>query len=173
MPKSAGGKHEASPSVVVAGPNAAATLATGRQDYSGKECLPYQLIWGGFRTHLAVHPPDRPTSLRQVTNQGARKNCMFAVKDRLSLERMGLSDQVSVAHFGLHASDGVPFALRIWGACARQLARRTPCDPSRCSPAAVCKARMMELTNHLRLGAANAHFRAVHASRTQQRIERP
>ena len=68
--------------------------------------MPYQLIWGGFRTHLAVHPPDRPTSLLQVTSYGACKNCMFAMKDRLSLERMALSDRVSVAHFGVHAGDG-------------------------------------------------------------------
>jgi predicted nucleotide-binding protein (sugar kinase/HSP70/actin superfamily) len=101
---------------VAAGPNSAATLATGRRDCSGKECLPYQLIWGGFRTHLAAHPPDRPTSLLQVTNTGACKNCMFAVKDRLALERMGLSDRVSVTHFGAQADDSVPFALRIWGA---------------------------------------------------------
>jgi activator of 2-hydroxyglutaryl-CoA dehydratase/predicted nucleotide-binding protein (sugar kinase/HSP70/actin superfamily) len=103
---------------IAAGPNSAATLATGRQDCSGKECLPYQLIWGGFRTHLAGHPPDRPTSLLQVTSQGACKNCMFAVKDRLSLERMQLSDQVSVAHFGVDTGDGLPLTLRLWGAIA-------------------------------------------------------
>jgi len=102
---------------VAAGPNNAATLAAGRQDCSGKECLPYQLIWGGFRTHLAAHPPDRPTSLLQVTSQGgACKNCMFAVKDRLSLQRLGLSEQVTVGHFGVHAGAGLPFTLRIWGA---------------------------------------------------------
>jgi activator of 2-hydroxyglutaryl-CoA dehydratase/predicted nucleotide-binding protein (sugar kinase/HSP70/actin superfamily) len=103
---------------VAAGPNSAATLAAGRHDCSGKECLPYQMIWGGFRSELTAHPPDgRRTSLLQVTSAGgACRNCMFAVKDRLSIDRMGLSAQVSVDHLGVEPGDGVPFNLRIWGA---------------------------------------------------------
>ncbi|MCC6999959.1 MAG: hypothetical protein IT370_35500 [Deltaproteobacteria bacterium] len=75
-----------------------ATLAAGRRDCSGKECLPYQLIWGAFRDHLERQPTPRQTVLLQVSGQGPCRNCMFSVKDALALERADLSSRVQVRH---------------------------------------------------------------------------
>jgi len=85
---------------VAAGPTTREALVASRRDCSGKECLPYQLIWGSFRTHLEREPPDRRTLLVQVTGQGMCRNCLFSAKDRLSLDRMGLSDRVLPRHLG-------------------------------------------------------------------------
>ncbi len=69
-------------------------LRIGRRDCSGKECIPYQLFWGSFRDHLERNDDGRERVLVQVTGQGVCRNCVFSVKDQLSLERLGLSDRV-------------------------------------------------------------------------------
>jgi activator of 2-hydroxyglutaryl-CoA dehydratase/predicted nucleotide-binding protein (sugar kinase/HSP70/actin superfamily) len=97
---------------VTAGPNSAETLALGRRDCSGKECLPYQLIWGAFRSHLENAPPEERTVLVQVQGQGACRNCMFSVKDRMSIEHLGASDRVSVRHMGGERAQA--FFTRFW-----------------------------------------------------------
>jgi activator of 2-hydroxyglutaryl-CoA dehydratase/predicted nucleotide-binding protein (sugar kinase/HSP70/actin superfamily) len=43
---------------VSSGPTSPSGLSHGRHDCSGKECLAYQLIWGGFREHLVNNPPE-------------------------------------------------------------------------------------------------------------------
>jgi len=70
-------------------------MELGRRDCSGKECRPYQLIWGAFRAYLDRHPPDKPTCLVQACGNLCRAGVM-PIKDRMSLSTMGLSDQVSV-----------------------------------------------------------------------------
>lgn len=85
---------------IAAGPASSETLAHGRRDCSGKECLPYQHIWGAFRKQLTDAPPKKRTLLVQVAGQGACRNCMFSMKDRLSVEHMGLSHLVESRHFG-------------------------------------------------------------------------
>ncbi|MCC6217594.1 MAG: hypothetical protein IT376_22235 [Polyangiaceae bacterium] len=82
------------------GPNTAETMAAGRRDCSGKECLPYQLVWGAFRREIEAAPPQDRTVLVQVTGQGACRNCMFSVKDAISLEHLGVADRVTLRHFG-------------------------------------------------------------------------
>jgi predicted nucleotide-binding protein (sugar kinase/HSP70/actin superfamily) len=99
---------------VAAGPNSASALAQGRRDCSGKECLPYQMIWGAFREHLEKHPPEKRTLLVQVAGQGACRNCMFSIKDRMSLEHMGLSDRVQMRHFGAEKEGGGVFFGKFW-----------------------------------------------------------
>jgi activator of 2-hydroxyglutaryl-CoA dehydratase/predicted nucleotide-binding protein (sugar kinase/HSP70/actin superfamily) len=99
---------------VPTGPSSAESLATGRRDCSGKECLPYQLLWGSFRRHLEEHPPDRRTVLLQVSGDGACRNCMFSVKDQISLGRMGLEDKVAVRHLRPEAALPIAFVTRIW-----------------------------------------------------------
>jgi len=102
--------------VVVASETSAETLAAGRRDCSGKECLPYQLIWGSYRRHLEEHPPDKRTVLVDVTGDGACRNCMFTVRDQASLARLGLGDQVTVRHLSPQGRVHPTFTIRFWSA---------------------------------------------------------
>ena len=70
-------------------PASAELLAFGRRDCSGKECLPYQIIWGAFRKHLQDHPTDIETVLLQVTGEGRCRTCMYSIKDQMTISRMG------------------------------------------------------------------------------------
>ena len=75
------------------------TYALGRKDCSGKECLPYQLLWGSFRHYLETKPSKKRRVLLQISGQGACRNCMFSIKDKMSLEHLGMGDKVSLRHF--------------------------------------------------------------------------
>ncbi len=97
-----------------AAPASAELLAVGRRDCSGKECLPYQIIWGAFRQHLQDHPTDLETVLLQVTGEGRCRTCMYSIKDQMTLERMGLRHKVSLRHFGPESQLGPLFFARIW-----------------------------------------------------------
>jgi len=99
---------------VAAGPNTKASLAAGRRDCSGKECLPYQLVWGAFRTALEDRDPGQRTVLMEVTPAGECKNCMFAVKDRLSLQRLGLSEDVAVRYARPEPELGVQYVTKLF-----------------------------------------------------------
>ena len=81
---------------VAAPPLSESTYRCGKADCSGKECMSYQLIWGAFRKYLEENPPDKETILMQLTGQLCRAG-VYDVKDKLSIERMGLDDRVSVA----------------------------------------------------------------------------
>jgi predicted nucleotide-binding protein (sugar kinase/HSP70/actin superfamily) len=91
-------------------------LALGRRDCSGKECLPYQLIWGSFRRYLEQHPPDRRTLLIQISGRGACRNCMFSIKDQLSIERMGLAGRVALRHLRTDTELGWRYVARLYSA---------------------------------------------------------
>lgn len=97
---------------VTPGPSDAERLRAGRRDCSGKECLPYQLIWGGFRHHLDRSDDERARVLVQVTGQGVCRNCMFSVKDQLSLERLCLDDRVTMRDIQPERSLGPSFLAR-------------------------------------------------------------
>ena len=99
---------------VTTGPASASTWAAGRRDCSGKECLPYQLIWGGFREHLQQSDSDKPQVLLQVPGAGMCRNCLFTVKDQVNLARMGLSERVSSRHVGMEKGLGFGFMGRLW-----------------------------------------------------------
>ena len=99
---------------VPAGPADATTLAAGRKDCSGKECLPYQMIWGAYRHHLDEHPPTGRTLLLQVNGSGMCRNCMFSIKDQLNLRRLGLSDRVALRHGGPPPEFKVRFVTRLF-----------------------------------------------------------
>jgi len=99
---------------VSTGPASAAALATGRRDCSGKECLPYQLIWGSFREHLERQDQQQETVLLQVPGSGMCRNCMFSVKDQLTLQRMGLDGQVRSRHVGMEKALSPVFMGRLW-----------------------------------------------------------
>jgi activator of 2-hydroxyglutaryl-CoA dehydratase/predicted nucleotide-binding protein (sugar kinase/HSP70/actin superfamily) len=99
---------------VAAGPTSQAAHALGRRDCSGKECLPYQHIWGAFREQLERESLTKKTLLVQVTGQGACRNCLFSVKDRMSLAHRGLGDRVDLRHFGATRQGQSVFFGRFW-----------------------------------------------------------
>jgi activator of 2-hydroxyglutaryl-CoA dehydratase/predicted nucleotide-binding protein (sugar kinase/HSP70/actin superfamily) len=76
----------------------AVSLAAGRRDCSGKECLAYQLIWGSFRKYLDDNPPEKRTVLLELSGRGACRTCNFSMKDQISVEKMGISDRVVLRH---------------------------------------------------------------------------
>ena len=85
-------------------PDAAALRAAGAA-CSGKECLPYQLIWGSFARFLdeeAPHLEGKKALFLSAGNgfQACRAN-LFPLTEQISLERLGLSDRVEVADFSL------------------------------------------------------------------------
>jgi len=99
---------------VGSGPTDARTLAIGRRDCSGKECLPYQMIWGAFRRHLEENPTKGRTVLVQAQGQGMCRNCMFSMKDQVSLERLGVEQEVTVRHLSQEPDLGWSFLWRLW-----------------------------------------------------------
>ncbi len=99
---------------VPSGPSSPELLALGRRDCSGKECVPYQLIWGGFRQKIEQDDSGKRLVLMQVSGEGPCRNCMFSVKDQLSVERMGLGDRVSMRHYRSESSFKLPFAMKTW-----------------------------------------------------------
>ena len=96
---------------VAAPPLSYENFSCGRRDCSGKECLSYQLVWGAFREYLDKNPPDKETRLMQITGQMCRAG-VFDVKDKISLERMGLDERVSVT--GLRVGGGPAMTAIIW-----------------------------------------------------------
>ncbi|MCC6525992.1 MAG: hypothetical protein IT373_25320 [Polyangiaceae bacterium] len=109
---------------VAAGPNTADTLAVGRRDCSGKECLPYQFLWGAFRTEIererarANGSGPRRLVLLEVSGDGACRNCMFSVKDELALAALGAGDRVGVRHVKPEPELSLTFSLRLFAAIA-------------------------------------------------------
>ncbi len=85
-------------------PDAAALRAAGAA-CSGKECLPYQLIWGSFVRFLEDEAPrlaGRRALFLSAGNgfQACRAN-LFPFTEQLALERLGLGDSVEVGDFSL------------------------------------------------------------------------
>jgi len=108
---------------VAAAPISESSMQAGKPDCSGKECMSYQLIWGAFREHLEKNPPKRQTELVQLTGQMCRAG-LYDVKDKISLEKMGLDDLVSVTGLKLFAAGPTTF-MYIWsGLCAIDILRQ-------------------------------------------------
>ncbi len=85
-------------------PDAAALRAAGAA-CSGKECLPYQLIWGSFARFLEDEAPrlaGRRALFLSAGNgfQACRAN-LFPFTEQVALERLGLGNSVEVADFSL------------------------------------------------------------------------
>ncbi len=92
-------------------PLSEATVARGRGDCSGKECLSYQLIWGAFRKYLEDNPTERETRLVQISGQQCRAG-MFPIKDQLNLDRMALAGEVTVT--ALRIAGGPAMSASVW-----------------------------------------------------------
>ncbi len=101
---------------VPAAPNNSESYHLGRGDCSGKECLPYQMLWGTFRQHLKEHPPQKRTLLLQITGTGMCRNCMFSLKDRITLRRLGLDGLVGLRHLRPEPGHQINFVTRYWSA---------------------------------------------------------
>jgi len=84
--------------VVAAGPSSTEAIALGRRDCSGKECMPYQVLWGTFRKLLEESPSEKRTVLLQGTGEGMCRFCVYSIKDQISLQRLGFGDKVVVRH---------------------------------------------------------------------------
>jgi activator of 2-hydroxyglutaryl-CoA dehydratase/predicted nucleotide-binding protein (sugar kinase/HSP70/actin superfamily) len=96
---------------VAAPPLSESTARCGKPDCSGKECMSYQLIWGAFREYLEKNPPEKETCLMQLTGRMCRAGA-WDVKDRISLERMGLDDRVGVR--GLKLGSEPSMVMLLW-----------------------------------------------------------
>jgi predicted nucleotide-binding protein (sugar kinase/HSP70/actin superfamily) len=96
---------------VAAAPLSRANFACGQRDCSGKECLSYQMVWGAFKEHLESNPPQKKTRLVQITGQMCRAGA-FEVKDKISIEKMGLDDRVTVT--GLRVAGGPAMTALVW-----------------------------------------------------------
>ncbi|MBU1171721.1 MAG: hypothetical protein KKD44_19380 [Proteobacteria bacterium] len=97
-------------------------LALGKKDCSGKECLSYQFIWGAFKDYLLNHKTDKETRLLQLSGRMCRGG-MFGIKDRMSMERLGLSDQATVSSMRIGAGPGMA-ARSIAGLAALDIVRQ-------------------------------------------------
>jgi predicted nucleotide-binding protein (sugar kinase/HSP70/actin superfamily) len=96
---------------VAAPPISESIARLGKSDCSGKECMSYQLIWGAFREHLEKNPPEKETQLVQLTGRMCRAG-VYDVKDKLSIERMGLDGLVSVT--GLRFGSNLQMLTLLW-----------------------------------------------------------
>lgn len=88
----------------VGAPDAAALRSAGAF-CSGKECLPYQLIWGAFERFIgeeATHLGDRRALLLSAGHgfQACRAN-LFPLTQQLALETLGLGGRVDVADYSI------------------------------------------------------------------------
>jgi predicted nucleotide-binding protein (sugar kinase/HSP70/actin superfamily) len=101
---------------VASDPASPSLFTHGRRDCSGKECLPYQLLWGGFRKRLLEQPEGKQMRLIQLMGEGACRSCMYMAKDRISLEHYGLSDRVFVRGFGAGDDLVETFRSACWNA---------------------------------------------------------
>ena len=85
-------------------PDAAALRAAGA-DCSGKECLPYQLIWGTFQRFLEEEAPRldgrRALFLSPGSGFQACRANLFPLTLQISLEKRGLGGRVDVADFSV------------------------------------------------------------------------
>ena len=88
-------------------------LTGAKRDCSGKECLSYQMVWGAFHEALVDLPDDKKIRLMQIDGQGCRGG-VFAIKDRIAIDHLGMEDRVSVGP--IKVAGGMGMSSRTWTA---------------------------------------------------------
>lgn len=90
-------------------------FACGKASCSGKECFPYQLIWGTFNKHLKYNPPinDKKNLLLTITGYGPCNAGMFPLLHSIALRKMGHDKMTEVMTFG-NFNPYKTITLRIW-----------------------------------------------------------
>ncbi len=101
---------------VFVGPSDEEALRCGQAECSGKECLPYQLLWGSLVRFLesgGLAPGERAV-LMSVGNgfRSCRAN-MFPLTQQIALERRGLGDRLAVADLSL-LTDSLVLTPVVW-----------------------------------------------------------
>lgn len=81
-------------------------ISLGKKDCSGKECLSYQFVWGAFKEYLTSNPPKKETRLVQISGRMCRAG-MFGIKDKMSIERMGMDGFADVASLKIAGGPGM------------------------------------------------------------------
>ncbi len=141
-------------------PDADALRAAGAA-CSGKECLPYQLIWGSFARFLAQeasHLDGRKALFLSAGNgfQACRAH-LFPLTEQISLERLGLADRIEVADFSLVTANAHMMPIAWIGLVAVDLLNML---------------RFYSLADEAEPGASDALFRAF-SDRLEAMLERP
>lgn len=88
------------------GRNSAEKFIRGKKDCSGKECLPYQMIWGGYVDYLEKNPPEKDTVIFELSGDSCRAG-VYSIKDQMTLEKMNLDHKVYVRSFELQDSEAL------------------------------------------------------------------
>jgi predicted nucleotide-binding protein (sugar kinase/HSP70/actin superfamily) len=98
--------------VTFVGATGPAALEKAREGCSGKECLPYQLIWGTLAAFLEEHPPQgnghephKPLFVSIGRGFEACRANVFPLAEQLSLERLGMGEFIEIADFTLLFED--------------------------------------------------------------------
>ena len=91
------------------GPPDDEALHIAQEACSGKECLPYQLIWGtlakGLDARVAGLNGDKGLFLSAGNGFQACRANAFPLTEQLALDRLGLGDRIEVADFSLVTSN--------------------------------------------------------------------
>ena len=87
------------------------TLLLGRRHTSGKECLPALITLGALLEYVEDHPNEKIVFFMPRSNGPCRLGC-YNLLDKMVLQRLGLSDRVSVwSMTDTDYSEGVPIDL--------------------------------------------------------------
>ena len=94
-------------------------MRKAQQGCSGKECLPYQLIWGTFTRFLEEKLPElngAPALFLTVgTGFAACRANLFPLTEQLALDGMGLGGQIQVGDLSL-ITENVAMTPVVWAA---------------------------------------------------------
>jgi activator of 2-hydroxyglutaryl-CoA dehydratase/predicted nucleotide-binding protein (sugar kinase/HSP70/actin superfamily) len=164
------------------GATSPAALERARQGCSGKECLPYQLIWGTLAEYLAEHGDELGQNGAVFVSigqgfQACRAN-LFPLAEQIQLERVGFGGRIDVMDFTLLFEDWALTSLAWGGVVAVDLLNMMrfyhyPTEPERGAADALFSAwagRLEALLEEPRGDGGKAE-RLVHLGKSLDRVE--
>jgi activator of 2-hydroxyglutaryl-CoA dehydratase/predicted nucleotide-binding protein (sugar kinase/HSP70/actin superfamily) len=77
-------------------------LAAGREHSTGKECLPFSITLGSALDRIRRDEPGRRYAIFMPASSGPCRFGMYSLLDKVVIDRLGLSDRVSVVSQPLH-----------------------------------------------------------------------